>query len=85
MKKDQVAAGFRRFLDRGRAIVYGPAHFVGGRDFDEIPKGTAHGGTVVHNKESGLARTCHKGEKLLRSAAKNNTEMRIFSHRSVRY
>ncbi len=83
VKKYHVAAGFRRFLDRGHAIVYRPAHFVGGCDFDEIPNSTAHGGTVVHNKESGLARMGHKREKLLWLVARNNTEMLIFSHRSV--
>ncbi len=83
VKKYHVAAGFRRFLDRGRAIVYRPAHFVGGCDFDEISNSTAHGGAVVHNKESGLARMGHKREKLLWLVARNNTEMRIFSHRSV--
>ena len=85
VKKDHVARGFRGFLDRGRAIVCRPAHFVVGCDFDELSKSTAHGGTVVHNKQSGLARNGHKREKLLRFVARNNTEMRIFSHRSVRY
>jgi len=85
VKKYQVAAGFHRFLDRGRGIVNRPAHFVRGCDFDEISNSTAHGGTVVHNKESGLARSGHKREKLLRFLAKDNTEMRIFSYRGVAF
>jgi hypothetical protein len=43
-----------------------------------MPQSTAHGGTVVNNKESGPVRTGHRGEKLLRFFAKDNTEIRIF-------
>lgn len=70
VKEYQVAARVGRFLDRGRPILYCGADFVWSRGFDEIPNGTAHGGTVINNKESGLARTGHRSEKLLRIAAK---------------
>ena len=79
MKEDEVAAAVDRFSDRRNAIVYRVAHFVGSRDFDEIPNSTAHGGTVVDKKESGPTRAGHRGKKLLRLVAKNNTEIRIFS------
>ena len=81
VKEDQVAARFRRFLDRGRAIVYRAAHFVGGCRFDEIPNSAAHGGTLVHNEQSGPARAGHKREKILRFAAKHNMKIRIFPSR----
>ena len=83
MKEYQVAAGFRGFLERGRATVNRVAHLVGSCGFDEILKSTAHGGTVVDNKESGPVRAGHKREKLLRLVGKNNTEIRIFPHRSA--
>jgi hypothetical protein len=60
-------------LDRGHAIAYRVAHFVGRCGFDEMANSAAHGGTVVNNKESGPARAGHKREKLLRCAAKNNS------------
>jgi len=68
-------------VDCGHAIVYCVAHLVGRCGFDEMPNSTAHGGTVVNNKESGPALAGHTREKLLRCAAKNNsTEIRIFPH-----
>jgi len=78
VQEDQVAAMFRRLLDRGRAIVYRAAHFVGGRRLDEISNGAAHGGALIHNEQSGPARVGHKREKLLWFVAKNNTEISIF-------
>jgi hypothetical protein len=56
-----------------------------------MPNSTAHGGTVVDNQESGPTLAAHRGEKLLRREGKNNsteirnTEIRIFSNRSVSF
>lgn len=80
MEEYQVAAGLLRFVDRRCIVVYRGAHFVGGRGFDELPKSTAHGGTIVNNKESGSAFAGHRREKLLRFVTRNNTESRIFPH-----
>lgn len=60
-------------MDRGHTIVYCVPHFVGGCGFDELLNGTAHGGTMVNNKESGSARTDHQSEKLLLFIVKNNS------------
>jgi len=73
-----VAASLRRFVDRGRAIVHCVAHFVWGCGLDEIPNRTAHGGTVVDNKESGPVHAGHWSGKLLRLSAQSNTDFRIF-------
>src|SRR5215472_404761 len=62
VKEDQVAATFRRFLDRGRAIVYCAAYFVGGCGFYKIANSAAHGGTFVHNEQSRPARAGHTRE-----------------------
>jgi len=78
MEEDYVAAAVDRSSDRRSAIIYRVAHSEGGRNFDEILNGTAHGGTVVDKKESGPA-FAHRNKKLLRFAPKNNTEIRIFS------
>lgn len=80
MEEYQVAAGLLRFVDRGCIVVYRGAHFVGGCGLDELPKGTAHGGTIINNKESRPALAGHRREKLLRFVARNNTESRIFPH-----
>ena len=61
-------------------MVYSVAHFVGGCSFDELPNSTAHGGTVVNNKESGSARTGHQSEKLLLFIAKNNSRETRLPH-----
>ena len=53
MEEDYVAAAVDRSSDRRSAIIYRVAHSEGGCNFDEIPNGTAHGGTVVDKKESG--------------------------------
>ena len=68
--------------DRGHAIVvYCVAHFVARYGLDEIANGTAHGGTVVNNEESGPSLAGHRRGKLLRCAAKDNsTEIPIFPH-----
>ena len=79
MEKYKVAAGLPRFVDHGHIVVYRIAHFVGGCGFDELPNGTAHGGTVVNNKESGPVCAGHGGDKLLPFVAKNNTDFRICS------
>ena len=79
MEEYYIAVILRRFVDRGHIVVYGVAHLAGRSCFDETLKSTAHGGTVVNNKESGPARAGHGRENLLRRAAKNNsTEIRIF-------
>src|SRR6266699_860923 len=65
MEKYKVAAGLPRFVDHGHIVVYRVAHFVGGCGFDELPNSTAHGGTVVNNKESGPVCAGHGGDKLL--------------------
>jgi len=62
-----------RFVDRGHAIDYSITHLVGRCGFDEMSNSTAHGGTVVNNKESGPALAGHRRGKLLRYASKNNS------------
>ena len=76
-----VAASLHRFVDDGRIVVYRVAHLVGRSCFDETLKSTAHGGTIVNNKESRPLRAGHGGENLLQRAAENNsTGIRIFLH-----
>ena len=82
MKEYEDAAAIGRFSDRRYAIVNRVADLEWRRGFDEIPNRTAHGGAVVDHKESGSACAGHRGERLLRFFAKNNTEIRIFSRRS---
>lgn len=62
MEEDYVAAAVDRSSDRRSAIIYRVAHSEKGCNFDEIPKGTAHGGTVVDKKESGPA-FAHRNKK----------------------
>src|SRR5438034_8872736 len=64
MEKYKVAAGLPRFVDHGHIVVYRVAHFVGGCGFDELPNSTAHGGTVVNNKESGPVCADRKSTRL---------------------
>ena len=59
-----------RFMDRGRVVVYRVAHLVVRCGFDEKPNSTAHGGTVVNNKESGPARAGHGRENYYRAPRK---------------
>jgi hypothetical protein len=74
-----VAASLRRFVDRGHAITYCVARLVVRCGCDEMPNSTAHGGTVVNNKESGPGLAGPRRGKLLRCAPKNNsTEIRVF-------
>src|SRR5947199_9597180 len=82
MEKYKVAAGLPRFVDHGHIVVYRVAHFVGGCGFDELPNSTAHGGTVVNNKETGPVCAGRGGDKLLPVVAKNNTEFRLFRQSS---
>jgi hypothetical protein len=80
----QVTSRLQPFVERGHAIVYRVAHLVGGCSFDELPNSTAHGGTVVNNKESGPTRAGHRGrEKIPRFVAKKQYEYVYFSALSV--
>ena len=53
MEEHYVAVILSRFVDRGHIVVHRVAHLVGRCGFDEKPHSTAHGRTVVNNKESG--------------------------------
>jgi hypothetical protein len=50
---------------------------VVGFGFKKVADGTAHGGAVVNDEDSGNARAGHK-RRLLLSSVRHNTDLRIF-------
>jgi hypothetical protein len=55
---------------------------VVGFGFEKVADGTAHGGAVVNDEDSGNARPGHK-RRLLLSCVRHNTDLRIFCLKTI--